>query len=301
MKRLLFIFNPYAGRRRIASKLNEIVDSFVKRGYLVTVYPTQSSGDATNLLIQNEEIYDMVLCAGGDGTLNEVVNGMMRREHKMPIGYIPVGSVNDVAHSLNISRNIMNAVQMIQKEEYYSVDVGKFNDRYFSYVAAFGALTDISYTTPSKNKNIMGSVAYFLEGIKKLSEVKPRHVRVSYNDVEIEEDFIVGLVTNSLYIGGFKNLLAERTSLCDGIFEVLLIKMPKNIIELETIVTALVSEKLNDTFMYYFRTSSLTIHSRTMEWTLDGEFGGNHKNVEIVNCRQAIQIAGDNKELKCEL
>lgn len=301
MKKLLFIFNPYAGRRRIISKLYEIIDSFVKKGYLVTVYPTQSSGDAINLLTQTSDFYDLVLCAGGDGTLNEVINGMMNRENKMPIGYIPVGSVNDVAHSLNISRNIMKAVQLIQKEEYYAVDVGKFNDRYFSYVAAFGALTDISYTTPSKNKNIMGSVAYFLEGIKKLSEVKPKHVRVTYGENEIEEDLIIGLVTNSLYIGGFKNLLTEKTSLCDGIFEVLLVKMPKNIIELETIITALVSEKINTSFMYYFKTSSLTIRSKTMEWTLDGEFGGNHKKVEIVNCRQAILIAGDNKELNCEI
>lgn len=290
MKKLLFIFNPAAGRGRIKLKLFEIIDAFVKYGYKVLLYPTQQKGDATAIIMNDNEPYDLLVCAGGDGTLNEVVSGQMITGKSIPIGYIPSGSMNDVGHSFKISRNIMSAVNIILTGKPYAMDIGKFNDKYFVYVAAFGAFTDVPYMTSQKNKNLIGTLSYYLEGIKRLSELKEKHIKVQYGDKVIEDKIIVGLITNSLYIGGFKNVNNEKTSLNDGLLEMLLIKAPKNIYDLQTIIGSLLSNKINPNFMYYVQTPKLTISSEIMEWTLDGEYGGSYKYVEIENCNKAISI-----------
>jgi YegS/Rv2252/BmrU family lipid kinase len=245
MKKLLFIFNPAAGRGRIKGKLYEIVDAFVKYGYRVHMYPTQQKGDATALIMTDNEPYDLLVCAGGDGTLNEVVSGQMLAGRSVPIGYIPAGSMNDVGHSFKISRNIMSAVGDILNGKPFAMDIGRFNDKYFVYVAAFGAFTDIPYTTSQKNKNMIGNLSYYLEGIKKLSELKEKHVKIQYDDKVVDDRFIVGLVTNSLYIGGFKNINNEKTSLNDGLLEMLLIMIPKNIYDLQAIIGSLLSNKIH--------------------------------------------------------
>lgn len=290
MKKLLFIFNPTAGRGKIKGKLYEIINTFVKHGYKVTVFPTQNKGDAIDIITRESENYDLLVCGGGDGTLNEVISGQMYAGKSIPIGYIPAGSMNDVAHSLKISREVKNAVKNIITGNPQTLDIGRFNDKYFIYVAAFGAFTDVPYTTSQKNKNMIGILSYYLEGIKKLSELKTKHVKVSYEDTMIEGDFIVGFITNSLYIAGFKNVNYDKTSLNDGIFELLLIKAPKNIFDLEAIISALINVKINENFMYYIQASKLTIESDAMEWTLDGEYGGLYERVEIENCNQAVEI-----------
>ncbi len=300
MKKILFIFNPAAGRGKVKSKLFDIVDTFVKHGYKVEVYPTQRKGDATTVLMNDQEHYDLLLCAGGDGTLNEIVCGMLQSGRSVPIGLIPAGSMNDVGHSFKISRDIMQAVKSVLTGRPFQMDIGKMNDKYFIYVAAFGAFTDISYTTSQKNKNIIGNLAYYLEGIKKLSELKPKHVRVQYDDKVIEEDLLVGLITNSLYIGGFKNLNSDRTSLNDGLLELLLIKMPKNLVDLQMIVSSLINYKINENYMYYIQTPKLTLTSEKLEWTLDGEFGGIHDKVEIENYNKAIRIISNSFRDKIE-
>ncbi len=304
MKKMLFIFNPMAGRGKIKNKLFDIVDTFVRSGYQVVVYPTQKRGDASEILKNVQDQIDLIVSAGGDGTLNEVVTGLMTSRKEAPIGLIPTGSMNDVGHSFKISRNIMNAVKGIVTGKPFSMDIGKLNDRYFIYVAAFGAFTDISYTTPQKNKNTIGNLAYYLEGIKKLSDLKPKHVKVEYDGKVIEDDFLVGLVTNSLYIGGFKNLNYDKTSLNDGLLELLLIKMPKNIIDLQLIASSLINYRINESFMIYIQTTKLMITSEKLEWTLDGEFGGVYERVEIENCNKAIKIISnsffDNEEERQE-
>lgn len=297
MKKLLFIFNPAAGRGKIKSKLYEIINSFVKHGYKVTVFPTQNKGDATTIITRESEEYDLLVCGGGDGTLNEVITGEMLSDKSIPIGYIPAGSMNDVAHSLKISREVNAAVKTIIAGTPKSMDIGKFNDRYFIYVAAFGAFTDVSYTTSQKNKNMIGILSYYLEGIKKITDLKPRHVKVHYDNKVIEDDFLDGLVTNSLYVAGFKNMSYDKTSLNDGMFEMLLIKMPKNIIDLQAIISALINVKINENYMYYIQASKMTITSEDMEWSLDGEFGGIYNKVEIENCNNAIEIISNSRHL----
>ena len=290
MKKILFIFNPTAGRGKIKGKLFEIIDTFAKHGFRVNVYPTQQKGDATSIIANDPEQYDLLVCAGGDGTLNEVITGAMYAGKTIPIGYIPVGSMNDVAHSLKISRNIKNAAKNIMIGKLFSMDVGKFNDKYFIYVAAFGAFTDVPYTTSQKNKNAIGTLSYYLEGISKISDLKERHVKVEYDDKVIEDDFIIGMVTNSLYIGGFKSVGYDNTRLNDGLFEMLLIKMPRNIFDLEIIVSSLLNLRINESFMYYIQAPKFTITSEMMEWTLDGEFGGGHERVEIEICNKAVKM-----------
>lgn len=290
MKNLLFIFNPAAGRGKIKGKLFEIINAFVKHGYKVTVYPTQNKGDATKIIAREVDSYDLLVCGGGDGTLNEVISGQMQSGKMIPIGYIPAGSMNDVAHSLKISREIKNSVGNILTGIPKTMDVGKFNNKYFIYVAAFGAFTDVPYTTSQKNKNTIGNLSYYLEGIKKISELKAKHVKVCYNDRVIEDDFIIGFVTNSLYIAGFKNVNYSKTSLNDGMFEMLLIKMPKNIFDLEAIVSALLNNKMNENYIHYIQASKITVISEGLEWTLDGEYGGIYDIVEIENCNNAIEI-----------
>jgi diacylglycerol kinase (ATP) len=290
MKKLLFIFNPTAGRGKIKGKLYEIINTFVKHGYKVTVYPTQNKGDATSIITRESEAYDLLVCGGGDGTLNEVISGQMLSGKSIPIGYIPAGSMNDVAHSLKISREVKKAVANIITGVPKTMDIGKFNDRYFIYVAAFGAFTDVPYTTSQKNKNMIGVLSYYLEGIKKISDLKAKHVKVQFDDKVIEDDFIIGFITNSLYIAGLKNMSYDKTSLNDGKFEMLLIKMPKNIFDLEAIISALINTKINEKYMYYIQASNLSIVSDTMEWTLDGEFGGMYDRVEVSNCNSAIEV-----------
>ncbi|MFT4143563.1 MAG: YegS/Rv2252/BmrU family lipid kinase [Mobilitalea sp.] len=290
MKKLLFIFNPSAGRGKIKNKLFDIINTFVKHGYKVTVFPTQNKGDATQIITRESELYDILVCAGGDGTLNEVISGQMFSGKVIPIGYIPAGSMNDVAHSLKISKEVKNAVQNIMTGSPKLLDVGKFNDKYFIYVAAFGAFTDVPYTTSQKNKNVIGILSYYLEGIKKISELKAKHVKVSYDNKVIEDDFILGFVTNSLYIAGFKNINYKKTSLNDGIFEMLLVKMPKNIFDLEAIISSLLNNKINENHLYYIQAAKISVISDSMEWTVDGEFGGIYETVEIENCNNAIEI-----------
>lgn len=290
MKKILFIFNPTAGRGKIKGKLFDIINTFVKHGYKVTVYPTQNRGDATGIIARESDTYDLLVCGGGDGTLNEVITGQMYSGKFTPIGYIPAGSMNDVAHSLKISKDVKSAVQNILTGVPKTLDVGRFNDKYFFYVAAFGAFTDVPYTTSQKHKNVIGTLSYYLEGIKKISELKAKHVKVLYGDKVIEDDIIIGFVTNSLYIAGFKNVNYSNTSLNDGMFEMLLIKMPKNIFELEAIISALINNKMNENYLYYIQASKITVISEMLEWTLDGEYGGAYEKVEIENCNNAIEI-----------
>ncbi|MBR3807499.1 MAG: YegS/Rv2252/BmrU family lipid kinase, partial [Lachnospiraceae bacterium] len=169
---MLFIYNPKAGKAQIKNHLVDILDIFVKAGYEVTVYPTQSHGDAIKKTMKKKDKYDIVVCSGGDGTLDEVFTGMMKCEKKVPIGYIPAGSTNDFAMSLNVPKNMVQAAQTVVDGETYAVDVGEFNDDVFAYIAAFGLFTEVSYSTDQQVKNMLGHVAYLLEGVKRLSTIK---------------------------------------------------------------------------------------------------------------------------------
>ena len=291
-KKMLFIYNPRAGKSQIRSNLLDMIDIFVKAGYEVTAYPTQAQGDGIKAVTERQiGYYDMIACSGGDGTLDEVVTGMMQCEKRLPIGYVPAGTTNDFAGSLGIPRSMEKAARVIVDGRSFRCDVGGFNENIFVYIAAFGLFTDVSYETRQDMKNVLGHMAYVLEGMRKLSKVKSYAMKVTSGDKVIKGDFIFGMITNSLSVGGFKKITGDNVKLDDGVFEVTLIKRPGNPVELNTIMAAMVNRNIDTDLMECFTASELQIESaEDIAWTLDGEFGGRHSRVEIRNYKQALEI-----------
>ncbi len=291
MKKLLFVYNAHSGKGTIKSKLADIIDMMVKKGYRVTIYPTQSRQDAQTLVEQEGEDYDLVVCSGGDGTLDEVVTGMMNVRERRPIGYIPMGSTNDFAHSLRIPKNIQKAAEIAVSGVPFACDVGQFNDNSFIYVAAFGIFTEVSYQTNQELKNLLGHAAYILEGAKSLMDIEAYQMRVEYEDQVLESQFIYGMVSNSISVGGFKQIAGKNVLLDDGVFEVTLIRRPKNPLELNEIITSLLTRVDNSDLIYSFKTERIKFFTeKEISWTLDGEYGGSHRMVEICNHHKAIEI-----------
>ena len=291
MKKLLFVVNGHSGKGQIKNKLLDIIDIMIKEGYHVQVHTTQEREDATKVVREQAKYYDLVVCSGGDGTLDEAVTGMMQSEVRTPLGYIPAGSTNDFANSLEIPKDMIQAAKTAVLGVPFSCDVGEFNGDYFIYVAAFGIFTDVSYATSQELKNALGHVAYILEGAKRLHTIKSYHMRVEYDGNEIEGDFLLGLITNSTSVGGFKNMTGKDVKLDDGMFEVTLIHKPKNIIELNTIIASLTNLKDETDLIDSFRADSVKFYSEEeIPWTLDGEFGGDHKEVQIKDHCKAVDI-----------
>lgn len=291
-KRLLFVYNPKAGKGTVVKNLHEIVDIFVKANYMVTVYATQEQGDACRLLQSKEAgLYDLIVCSGGDGTLREVVNGVLKNGTNVPIGYIPAGSTNDFARSLGLSDNITEAAENIARGTSFLCDAGNFNGENFVYIAAFGLFTEVSYATNQQWKNIFGHVAYILEGVKCLSSIQSYEVQIECDEGVMKGNYIYGMITNSLSVGGFKNITGKDVSFDDGKFEVILIRRPATFAELNDIVISLLRQSFDAYCMESFKTSYLKIKSKeNINWTLDGEFGGTYTDVMIQNVQKAFPI-----------
>ena len=293
-KKMLFIFNPLAGKGTIGPKLLSLLDYFTKSGYDVTAYPTQAREDALRKVRDEAKFYDRIVCSGGDGTLDEVVTGMMQVEEKIPIGYIPAGTTNDFARSLKIPTTAALAAKVAVEGTVYNCDIGKFNKDYFAYIAAFGAFTDVSYQTNQQIKNVLGHLAYVLEGIKRLPLLKSYEVEVEADGQRYNGSFIFGMITNSISVGGYKNLMGKDVELDDGLFEVTLIYMPKNLMELQEILGGLVSGVLRGDNFLSFKAAKMKLYSENLiPWTLDGEFGGEHCEVFIENKKQAVSVMVD--------
>lgn len=290
-KKLFFVFNPLSGKAQIKNNLLKIINTFAKNGWTVTVHPTQCVNDAYNTIKAQAHLYDLLVIAGGDGTLNEGIQALMSlAPTKRPaVGYIPTGTTNDFASNLRIPKNMSKAAENIMSGHAFGCDIGAFNDKNFVYVAAFGAFTDVAYETPQQNKNLFGQTAYILEGIKKLPNLKSKHVKIKSPEIEIEDDFIFGMVSNTNSVGGFKAGKAFRAELNDGLFEVVLIRNPKNMIERQEVLTNLLTQELTSDAFCVFKTNNISITSdEPIQWTLDGEFGGNCENTNIRIENEAI-------------
>ena len=288
-KKVLIIFNPLAGKGQIKAKLWQIVDLFIKDGYNVGVHCTQKVGDTESIVQKYGRRYNLIVITGGDGTLNEAVRGIMKLDVKPYIGYIPCGTTNDFAASLRLSKDIIKATKSIINGTPFLCDIGKFNDRFYTYVSAFGAFTEVSYLTPQQSKNAFGHMAYIFEGMKSLQNIKPYYLKVSFENETIEDEFVFGMVSNSKYIGGIENIVKNDVCLNDGIFEVTLIKNPKNPLDLQNIIAAYFKKQPDNNYVYSYKTNSVTIESKEeIPWTLDGEYGGSHKKAEISIIPEAI-------------
>lgn len=296
--KLFFVFNPKAGKEKIKSKLGDIIELFSSKGHEITVHATTHKGDAKELIAKLPDDFDRVICAGGDGTLDEAVQGLSERKNKIPLGYIPAGSTNDFANSLGLpTGKVLEAAKVAISDRLAKVDVGNFNGQPFVYVAAFGAFTEVSYETSQESKNILGHAAYLVEAMKRLSEIQSFKMHVEAGNMVIDDEFIYGMVTNSQSVGGFKNITGENISLNDGLFEVTLIRKIENAANLNDVLAGLVDRNLGNKSMYYFKTDKLKIVSeKEIPWTLDGEFGGKTDNVEIKNLKKFLSIAIRQKE-----
>jgi YegS/Rv2252/BmrU family lipid kinase len=291
MKRLLFIYNPNAGTKRIARQLNDVVYLFATAGYEVTVHPTLYRGDATQTAALMGKDFEHVVCCGGDGTLNEVVTGLLTHPEQLPtLGYLPAGSTNDFSKTLKLPSNLLKAAQIAMEGTPFACDMGDFNGRSFVYVAGFGIFTDVSYSTPQKAKNTWGHLAYIMEGIRSISQLRPYHMKVTHDGEVIEDDFIYGMVSDSISVGGFRGVKQERVKLDDGLFEVMLVKMPRTPDEFTSIINALLS-KLPDGNVIGFQCSEITFEcGEPVAWTLDGEYGGDTEKAVIRNRSKVIEI-----------
>lgn len=297
-KKLLLIYNPRSGKQTITRILAYIIEIFTKGGYDVTCHPTQCRDDCRRTVVEKAIDYDLLAVSGGDGTLNEAVNGIMESGITSPFGYIPCGSTNDFSYSLGIPIKPLRAAGAIVGGKPTPIDLGSLNGRYFTYVAGFGTLAQVSYSTTQESKNIFGFSAYLLNGIAALPAIKSFNISYEAGERSGSGDFILGLISNSTQIGGFKNLFPRDVSMSDGLFEVLLIKQPRNIKDFNTIAASLLSKSFDNECIVYFKTDKITVSSDSpLAWTLDGENGGEHNTAEIAVHKMAVNImTGDENE-----
>lgn len=294
MKKLLFIVNPKAGKAAIKNDLLDIIVTFANAGYEVTTYPTKGPEDAEKKVIEDGANYDLIVCAGGDGTLENTVCGYMEMgEKKVPIGYIPVGTTNDFARSVNLSRKPYEAAQQIVNGEITTLDVGQLDDKYFVYIAAFGMFTDVSYSTNQNLKKYMGHAAYVVEAVKSMADIHAYNIKAQFDGALVTGEYIYAMISNSFSVAGFKLRGAKHVILDDGKFDCLLVKMPHTVAELQQILTAFLTNDIDDTssMFYSCKASKIVIEcDEEIPWTLDGEFGGNKKVAVINNIKQAFEI-----------
>ncbi len=271
MKKLLLIYNPVAGKQQFEKKLPEITGIFEAAGFMTEVYRSSFAGDAKER-VQHGPGADRIVCAGGDGTLREVITGLQLAGLKTPLGYIPCGSTNDFGVSLGLSTDILTAAKTAAESEPVPVDIGFFQDSFFSYVASFGAFTAASYSAPQKLKNKIGHLAYILQGIRDVKSMKPYHLALSCEESEFEGDFFMGAFSNSTSVAGILTLDQTKVSLRDGYFEVLLISYTRSPFKLAKIVGGLLTQRYDGQLIRFFSTKALRFRSdASFAWTLDGE------------------------------
>lgn len=288
--KMLFIYNPVSGKSgNRENRLGRALLELGKHCNEISVYQMKAKGDGLRFLSEKDDlnIYDTLVVCGGDGTLHEMVDACLKVGFKGQIGYIPAGSCNDYASNLGISPR--NAIQNIIDRRSVCLDVGNLNGEFFNYVAAFGILTDVSYSTPQNVKNSIGYLAYVLEGAKELRDMKPIHIRCETDEEIIEDDILVGIITNTLSVGGVK-LKEEDISLNDGLMEYVFIKYPQTLIELQTTLLNLVNMKFDSRYMYSGQSRHFVIDSDTMQWTLDGENGGGTEHAVVETHGNALRI-----------
>ncbi len=291
-QKILLIVNPNAGKEGYRTSLTEILRVFCEAGCEPTVFFTKYSMHAAEIVVQKCNDYDLIVCLGGDGTLSEVSAGVMMSAKKLPIGYIPLGTANDVARTLGLSSKPIEAARNILRGSNYPVDIGKFGqDKFFTYIAAFGAFTEVSYATPSELKHSLGHLAYMLEAAKSITKIAATHALIEYDNGVLEDDFIFGAISNSTSVAGLFKLDSRDVNLSDGMFEILLIRKPKNIDDLNQIITEILLMNFTNENVFFLKSSKIRlVFSSPTSFTRDGEDGGSHREVNITNCHPGVEI-----------
>ena len=291
MKQLLLILNPAAGTKKANKYLTEIISVFNRADFDTRVYITAGQGDAANAVNKFGKSADLIVCCGGDGTLNETITGIIAANLDVPLGYIPAGSTNDFAGSLKLPSDVVAAAKLIASGSAVQYDIGKFADRYFSYVASFGAFTRASYSTPQNIKNALGHIAYILEGIQELSNLRAEHIRMELDGEVLEDNYLFGAVCNSTSLGGILTLNPKVVDMSDGQFEILLIRAPRDIQELHECIMALTSQTYNCGMITFRNASSIQVTANAdMPWSLDGEKAKGAESFTIENLHKRIRL-----------
>lgn len=291
MKKLLLILNPIAGTKKAPKNLTEIIGLFNRSEFDVRVYVTACQEDVKKAIKLFGKKADLIVCCGGDGTMNETISGLIENGLTTPIGYIPAGSTNDFASSLHLSTDVVKAAKQIVEGTPHAYDIGKFNDKYFCYVASFGLFTKTSYNTPQNIKNAFGHVAYLLGGVQELSNIRKEHIRMEIDGEVIEDDYLFGAICNSVSVGGVLTLSPDIVDMADGKFEILLIKAPKDLQELGECIFALTNQKYDSKMIPLYSGSRIKIQaSADMDWSLDGEKQDGVEEIEIENLHKHINL-----------
>lgn len=290
-QKIHYLINLHAGTGKIKEQLYALIDYFSSCNYELCVHTTQSSEDVSRYIESHKDNIDTLAVSGGDGTLSEAIRSMMENRIKPNILYIPCGSTNDYAYTLKMHGEPLEMAKNIEHTSPRMIDVGQFNHTYFTYVAAFGMFTNIPYETPQKYKNKIGYAAYILTGSKQVLRPTVNELIIETKDKKFQGRFLLGMITNSISVGGFKGLTGKNVKLNDGLFEVTLIKAPKNIFGMHNIIYNFVNKKAKSKYLIRFKTDTIKIHAKQpIAWTLDGENGGIHKEIEIKNIKSAISI-----------
>ena len=290
-KKVLFIYNPASGQGKVKTCLSDIIEIFMHADMEVLIYATQAKHDAVKRVEEKGGSVDRIICCGGGGTLDEVVTGVMRTGLTTPIGYLPAGSANDFGTSLGIGMDMHESAAVASSGSPFSCDVGHFNEDYFVYVAAFGLFTEASYSTSQDLKNVMGYMAYILEGAKDLMDIRSYHLEAECDGERILGDYVYGMITNSEYIGGVKGLVGQNVGLDDGLFEITLVSFPKNPIELTEILGYFTGLNRDTKLVYSAKVKRVSLRfSEEVPWTLDGEYGGRHREVEVEVLPAAVEL-----------
>ena len=289
---MMLLVNPNAGKGGYKAELGGILKTFSEGDWLPTVYFSHAPGEIPALVEAHAPEYDMVVCLGGDGTLSEVSCGMMRARERRPIGYIPLGTANDVAHTLGLSSKPADAAKNILSGVPSPYDIGQFGENdFFTYVAAFGAFTEVSYATPQESKQALGHMAYMLEALRLLPKLSDYHAVIEYDGGTLEGDYIFGAVTNSTSVGGMVKLDDDMVGLADGLFEILLVKKPQDILDLGDIISSALSLDFSGPNVSFIKSRTVRfMFDKPVAWTRDGEDGGTHEEVLIRNRHPGIEI-----------
>ncbi|MBR2831827.1 MAG: YegS/Rv2252/BmrU family lipid kinase [Oscillospiraceae bacterium] len=291
LKSLMLIVNPFSGRGKAKEFLYDILEQFCHKGYLVNVFLAGGPDSVEELARKYAGGFEMVVCVGGDGTLSDTISGLMYSEVRPPVGYIPMGTANDMASTLDLSHNPVEAAKRIVNGTSFPLDVGAYKDRFFTYVAAFGAFTEVSYSTPQNEKRALGHLAYVFRGISSVASIKPKHTVVEYDGGVLEDDYIFGSVTNSTSVAGMVKLDPSDVSLSDGEFEIILVKQPMNLVEFSDLVDNVTHQNFQSENLKLLHSKKVRFtFDEPVDWTRDGENGGRHRVIEIENRASAIQL-----------
>ena len=290
-RKALVLVNPAAGKRQSREPLFDAAAVLSQAGYLLNIHLTSGRGDATETARREGPDYDLVLCSGGDGTLNETITGLMDLPSPPPLGYLPRGSTNDFAASLGISTQPAEAAEAIVRGQRRQLDIGRFCERIFVYVASFGAFTRTSYTASQDVKNALGHFGYLLESIRDLDTLRPYKVRITADGETLDGEYLFGAVANSTSIAGMMKLEREEVILDDGLFELLLVPHPQNAAELQNLIWALLNQQYNSGGLIFRHVSALHVETdEDLPWSLDGEYEPSQPTVDITNCQRALTM-----------